>query len=82
MSRSGINFGFGFFKNPASFAVGEDLLNYRAQDSYIKVVQTGIVNSLRLVAAGVITGDHCRGCRWRCKFFLTTGCCSSSAELM
>ncbi|KPQ36865.1 MAG: ABC-type L-amino acid uptake system permease component AapQ [Phormidesmis priestleyi Ana] len=55
MSRSGINFGFGFFKNPASFAVGEDLLNYRAQDSYIKVVQTGIVNSLRLVAAGVIT---------------------------
>ena len=55
MARSGINFGFGFFKNPASFAVGEDLLGYTAQDSYTKVIQTGIVNSLRLVAAGVIT---------------------------
>lgn len=55
MARSGINFGFGFFKNPASFAVGEDLLGYRSQDSYTKVIQTGIVNSLRLVAAGVIT---------------------------
>lgn len=55
MARQGINFGFGFFKNPASFAVGEDLLGYTAQDSYTKVIQTGIVNSLRLVAAGVIT---------------------------
>lgn len=55
MARSGINFGFSFFKNPASFDVGDELLNYRAQDSYTKVIQTGIVNSLRLVAAGVIT---------------------------
>ena len=55
MARSGINFGFSFFKNPASFEVGDELLNYRAQDSYTKVIQTGIVNSLRLVAAGVIT---------------------------
>ncbi|PZO56482.1 MAG: amino acid ABC transporter permease [Phormidesmis priestleyi] len=55
MSRSGIQFGFSFFKNPASFAIGEDLLSYSAQDSYTKAIQTGIVNSLRLVAASVIT---------------------------
>ncbi len=55
MSRSGIQFGFSFFKNPASFAIGEDLLSYSAQDSYTKAIQTGIVNSLRLVAASIIT---------------------------
>lgn len=55
MSRNGIQFGFGFFKNPASFAIGENLLEYRSQDSYTKVIQAGIVNSLRLVAASIIT---------------------------
>ena len=55
MNRSGITFGFSFFKNPASFAIGENLISYTAQDSYTKVIQAGIINSLRLVAAGVIT---------------------------
>ncbi|MGC1310482.1 MAG: ABC transporter permease subunit [Phormidesmis sp.] len=55
MTRRNIDFGFDFFKNPASFSIGENLLGYSSQDSYTKVVQAGIINSLRLIAASVIT---------------------------
>lgn len=54
MDRNGISFGFDFFKNPAGFAIGEDLVNYRAQDAYTKVIQAGIINSLRVMVVGVI----------------------------
>ncbi|MEO1621696.1 MAG: ABC transporter permease subunit [Cyanobacteria bacterium J06632_3] len=54
MSRNGIQFGFDFFKNPAGFAIGEDLVDYRAQDAYSKVVQAGLLNSLRVMVVGVI----------------------------
>lgn len=54
MSAKGIRFGFGFLQNPAGFAIGEDLLDYRAQDAYSKAIQTGIVNSLRVMIIGVI----------------------------
>ncbi|MGB3767425.1 MAG: ABC transporter permease subunit [Phormidesmis sp.] len=55
MARQGIQFGFGFFQNPAGFGIREDLLAYQPQESYAKVVQAGIVNSLRLVFVGIIT---------------------------
>lgn len=55
MERQGIQFGFSFFKNPAGFGIGGDLLGYQPQDSYAKVVQAGIVNSLRLVFVGILT---------------------------
>lgn len=55
MERQGIQFGFSFFQNPAGFGIREDLLGYQPQDSYAKIIQTGIVNSLRLVFVGVIT---------------------------
>lgn len=55
MERQGIRFGFGFLRNPAGFGISEDLLAYQPQDSYSKVIQTGIVNSFRLVFAGIIT---------------------------
>ncbi|MEL6260536.1 MAG: ABC transporter permease subunit [Cyanobacteria bacterium J06626_6] len=54
MRRNGISFGFSFFKNPAGFAIGEDLVGYRAQDAYSKVIQAGILNSLRVMVVGVI----------------------------
>ena len=54
MNRRGIQFGFDFFQNPAGFAIGEDLVNYRAQDSYTKVVQAGILNSFRVMVVGII----------------------------
>ncbi|MEO0986555.1 MAG: ABC transporter permease subunit [Cyanobacteria bacterium J06639_14] len=49
-----VEFGFGFLGNPAGFAIGESLLEYQAQDSYSKAVQSGLVNSLRVMIVGVI----------------------------
>ena len=54
MTSKGIRFGFSFLKNPAGFAIGESLLDYRAQDAYGKAIQAGIVNSLRVMIVGVI----------------------------
>ncbi|MEO0352036.1 MAG: ABC transporter permease subunit [Cyanobacteria bacterium P01_A01_bin.15] len=54
MLGRGINFGFSFLGNPAGFAIGESLLDYQAQDSYSKVIQVGIINSLRVMIVGVI----------------------------
>ena len=48
-------FSFNFLKNPAGFGISENLLGYQPQDSYAKVVQAGIINSLRLVFVGIIT---------------------------
>jgi general L-amino acid transport system permease protein len=52
--QSGTRFGFDFLKNPAGFAIGEDMVGYRAQDSYGKVIQAGIINSFRVMIVGVI----------------------------
>lgn len=54
MLGRGIKFGFSFLKNPAGFAIGESLLDYKAQDAYSKVIQVGIINSLRVMIVGVI----------------------------
>ncbi|MEM7797444.1 MAG: ABC transporter permease subunit, partial [Cyanobacteria bacterium P01_C01_bin.118] len=54
MIGRGIKFGFSFLKNPAGFAIGESLLDYKAQDAYGKVIQVGIINSLRVMIVGVI----------------------------
>ena len=54
MSAKGTQFGFSFLGNPAGFAIGESLLDYRAQDTYSKAIQAGIVNSLRVMIVGVI----------------------------
>ena len=55
MARNGIDLGFDFFQNPAGFAIGEDMVGYRAQDAYTKVVQAGILNSFRVIIVSVIT---------------------------
>ncbi len=54
MLGRGIRFGFSFLRNPAGFAISESLLDYRAQDTYTKVIQVGIVNSLRVMLLGII----------------------------
>lgn len=54
MLGRGIKFGFGFLKNSAGFGIGESLLDYKAQDTYTKVIQVGIINSLRVMIVGVI----------------------------
>ncbi|MGB3790136.1 MAG: ABC transporter permease subunit [Phormidesmis sp.] len=55
LRRQGTQFSFGFLKNPAGFAIGENMLGYETQDSYAKVIQAGIVNSLRLIFVSIIT---------------------------
>ncbi len=54
LARRGTQFGFDFLQNPAGFAIGENMLGYRLQDSYAKVIQAGVVNSLRLIFVSVI----------------------------
>jgi len=57
LARRGTEFGFSFLKNPAGFDIGENMLNYSTanQDSYAKVIQAGVINSLRLIFVSVIT---------------------------
>lgn len=55
LARRGTTFGFNFLQNPAGFNIGENMLGYRTQDSYAKVIQAGIVNSLRLIFVSIIT---------------------------
>jgi len=57
LTRRGTQFGFDFLKNPAGFDIGENMLDYstRNQDSYGKVIQAGVVNSLRLIFVSIIT---------------------------
>ncbi|MEL6382561.1 MAG: ABC transporter permease subunit [Cyanobacteria bacterium J06626_18] len=54
LSARGTQFGFSFLGNPAGFAVGESLIDYQPQDSYAKVLEAGIANSLRVMIIGVI----------------------------
>ncbi len=57
LARRGTTFGFNFLINPAGFDIGENMLGYSTgnQDSYAKVLQAGVVNSLRLIFVSVIT---------------------------
>lgn len=55
LKRAGIEFGFSFLDTQASFAIGESLIPYDpARDSYGRVLLAGLVNTLRVVIAGVI----------------------------
>ncbi|MEM9150271.1 MAG: ABC transporter permease subunit [Cyanobacteria bacterium P01_F01_bin.3] len=57
LARRGTEFGFNFLRNPAGFDIGENMLGYSTanQDPYAKVIQAGVVNSLRLIFVSVIT---------------------------
>ena len=57
LARRGTEFGFAFLKNPAGFDIGEYMLGYSTanQDSYAKVIQACVINSLRLIFVSVIT---------------------------
>lgn len=54
MAQQGSSFGFSFLDNSAGFSVGESLVEYQPQDSYLRVIQAGIVNSLRAIAVGIV----------------------------
>jgi general L-amino acid transport system permease protein len=55
LKRAGIEFGFGFLDAQASFAIGESIIPYDpARDSYGRVLLAGLVNTLRVIIAGII----------------------------
>ncbi len=54
MAQQGSSFGFSFLDNSAGFSVGESLVEYQPQDPYLRVIQAGIVNSLRAIAVGIV----------------------------
>lgn len=53
MQQLGIEFGFDFLGNAASFDISESLIAYSSEDSYSRVLLAGLVNSLRVIVLGI-----------------------------
>lgn len=54
LRQLGIPLGFDFLRHPASFAIGESSIPYQPSDSYARAVLAGLVNTLRVAAAGIV----------------------------
>ncbi|BAY18371.1 amino acid ABC transporter, permease protein, 3-TM region, His/Glu/Gln/Arg/opine [Nostoc sp. HK-01] len=53
LQQLGIQFGFDFLKQQASFDIGETPIAYKATDTYIRALSVGLVNSLRVAITGI-----------------------------
>ncbi|GAB6876500.1 amino acid ABC transporter permease [Thermaerobacter litoralis] len=54
LQQLGITPGFDFLRHPASFAIGETSIPYKATDPYGRAFLAGLVNTLRVAVLGVI----------------------------
>ncbi len=54
LQQLGIQFGFGFLNSQASFRIGETPIPYQPSDTYLRALQVGLVNTLRVTIAGII----------------------------
>ncbi len=54
LQQLGIQFGFDFLGQQASFDIGEKLINYNPTDTYFRALSVGLLNSLRVAIAGII----------------------------
>ncbi|MBD2364055.1 ABC transporter permease subunit [Anabaena minutissima FACHB-250] len=54
LQQLGIQFGFGFLKQQASFDIGETLISYQPTDTYSQALWVGLINSLRVAVLGII----------------------------
>lgn len=54
LDQLGIKLGFDFLNSQASFDIGETLIAYDRADSYGQAIIVGLVNSLRIMALGLI----------------------------
>lgn len=54
LQQLGIQLGFDFLKNQASFDIGETFISYQPTDHYSRALLVGLVNSLRVSIAGLI----------------------------
>lgn len=52
--RLGLNFGFNFLNNPASFGIGDSAIPYQPTDSFGKAFLVGLMNTLRVIIFGII----------------------------
>ncbi|MEO0933119.1 MAG: ABC transporter permease subunit [Cyanobacteria bacterium J06641_2] len=54
LQRLGIEFGFDFLQQEASFDIGETPIPYNPTDSYSRALWVGLINTLRIAIAGII----------------------------
>jgi general L-amino acid transport system permease protein len=54
LQQLGIGFGFDFLGSQASFDIGETLILYQPSDTYSRALLVGLLNSLRVMIAGII----------------------------
>jgi general L-amino acid transport system permease protein len=54
LRQLGIQFGFGFLRQQASFDIGETPITYQATDTYTRALWVGLINSLRVAVAGIV----------------------------
>lgn len=53
LQQLGIQLGFDFLQQQASFGIGESVLNYQPTDTYTHALWVGLVNSLRVAILGI-----------------------------
>ncbi|MEA5597990.1 ABC transporter permease subunit [Rivularia sp. UHCC 0363] len=54
LQRLGIQFGFDFLQQEASFDIGETPIAYKPTDDYSRALWVGLLNTLRVAVAGII----------------------------
>ncbi|AUT04056.1 amino acid ABC transporter permease [Nostoc sp. CENA543] len=54
LQQLGIQFGFGFLNQQASFDIGETPIAYQPTDSYSRALWVGLINSLRIAVLGIV----------------------------
>jgi len=53
LQQLGIQFGFDFLNQQASFEIGERPISYKPTDTYSRALWVGLINSLRVAIAGI-----------------------------
>lgn len=55
LARAGIGIDFGFFSQRAGFDIGDTLISYSASDTYARAFFVGLINTLVLAAASMVS---------------------------
>ena len=55
LARAGIGIDFGFFFQRAGFDIGDTLISYGASDTYARAFIVGLINTLVLASAAIVT---------------------------
>ena len=55
LARANMTAGFGFLNSRAGFDIAQTLISYSSDSTYFRALQVGLVNTLVIAAAGIIT---------------------------